>query len=356
MAYIGTPVQQALTKVTSQSFNGTGSQTVFTLNRAVNTGEELEVFVNNVQQEPGVGKSYTATGTTLTFDAAPSSGTGNVYVIYRGLAEVTRRLEHDPNAALAATTGTFSGNLLVGTTSYNSTLAGHGLGANGFVYHTRDNAVVTHLNRKTSDGDIVEFRKDGTTVGSIASRASVVSSIILDPRSGGGGLTGGGAALYPTDNAGAPSDGVLTLGDASARFYNLYLSGGAYLGGTGSANYLDDYEEGTWTPSAIVTYSSPTLTNISSSGYYVKVGRTVYCFFNCRFTTNGAGNIGMSGLPFSAIASAYNGGCCRENSSTGTMYILEGVGGTSVDTFRRYDNNGCYNGTNDMNGAFMYLT
>ena len=115
MAYIGTPVQQALTKVTSQSFNGTGSQTVFTLNRAVNTGEELEVFVNNVQQEPGVGKSYTATGTTLTFDAAPSSGTGNIYVIYRGLAEVTRRLEHDPNAALAATTGTFSGDLTVDT-------------------------------------------------------------------------------------------------------------------------------------------------------------------------------------------------------------------------------------------------
>ena len=115
MAYIGNPVQQALTKVTSQSFNGTGSQTVFTLNRAVNTGEELEVFVNNVQQEPGVGKSYTATGTTLTFDAAPSSGTGNIYVVYRGLAEVTRRLEHDPNAALAATTGTFSGDLTVDT-------------------------------------------------------------------------------------------------------------------------------------------------------------------------------------------------------------------------------------------------
>jgi hypothetical protein len=109
MAYIGNPVQQALTKVTSQSFNGTGSQTVFTLNRAVNTGEELEVFVENVQQEPGVGKSYTATGTTLTFDAAPQSGTGNIYVIYRGIAEVTRRLEHDPNQALAATTGTFSG-------------------------------------------------------------------------------------------------------------------------------------------------------------------------------------------------------------------------------------------------------
>lgn len=93
MAYIGAQPNKQLTKTTSQSFNGTGSATAFTLNRAVNTGEELEVFVGNVQQEPGSGKSYTATGTTLTFDEAPPSGTGNVYVIYRGQAEVTTRLE-----------------------------------------------------------------------------------------------------------------------------------------------------------------------------------------------------------------------------------------------------------------------
>ena len=93
MAYIGAQPNKQLTETTSQPFNGTGSATAFTLNRAVNTGEELEVFVDNVQQEPGSGKSYTATGTTLTFDEAPPSGTGNVYVIYRGQAEVTTRLE-----------------------------------------------------------------------------------------------------------------------------------------------------------------------------------------------------------------------------------------------------------------------
>ena len=108
MAYIGAQPNKTLTKTTSQSFNGTGSATVFTLNRAVNTEEELEVFVENVQQEPGSGKSYTASGTTLTFDEAPPSGTGNIYVIYRGLAEVTTRLEHDANQALSATTGTFT--------------------------------------------------------------------------------------------------------------------------------------------------------------------------------------------------------------------------------------------------------
>lgn len=115
MAYVGQKPSQTLASPTSQYFNGDGSTVAFTLNRAVNVAEDLEVFVNNIQQEPGVGKSYTATGTTLTFDAAPSSGTANVYVVYRGLAEVTTRLEHDANAALAATTGTFSGDLTVDT-------------------------------------------------------------------------------------------------------------------------------------------------------------------------------------------------------------------------------------------------
>ena len=159
MAYIGNPVQQSLTKVTSQSFNGTGSQTVFTLNRAVNTGEELEVFVENVQQEPGVGKSYTATGTTLTFDAAPQSGTGNIYVIYRGIAEVTRRLEHDPNAALAATTGTFSddggGSSVVHRFSNSGTTSG-------------DNAVVRINVGGTTAGSFIQFSdSDDSNVGQI---------------------------------------------------------------------------------------------------------------------------------------------------------------------------------------------
>ena len=110
MAYIGkAPNTAIVNQATSQSFSGNGSTTAFTLTRSVNVGEDLEVFVNNVQQEPGSGKSYTASGTTLTFDEAPPSGTNNVYVIYRGEATINPRLEHDANAALSATTGTFSG-------------------------------------------------------------------------------------------------------------------------------------------------------------------------------------------------------------------------------------------------------
>ena len=71
---------KAFSTATSQSFSGNGG-TTFTLNRAVNRNEDLEVFVENVQQKPAT--SYTASGTTLTFQAAPVSGTNNIYVIFR---------------------------------------------------------------------------------------------------------------------------------------------------------------------------------------------------------------------------------------------------------------------------------
>ena len=53
---------------------------------------------------------------------------------------------------------------------------------------------------------------------------------------------------------------------------------GVYLGGTGAANKLDDYEEGTWTPS-ISGYGQELLA-VNSTGSYTKVGNrsrlTVY--------------------------------------------------------------------------------
>ena len=99
MSYVGGAPAKSTATPTSQFFSGNGSNTSFTLNRAVNVPEDLEVFVNNVQQEPGSGKSYTANGTSLTFDAAPSSGTNNVYVVYRGSSERAVRFEATDTAA-----------------------------------------------------------------------------------------------------------------------------------------------------------------------------------------------------------------------------------------------------------------
>jgi hypothetical protein len=79
MAYIGSnPTTQSFIAGTD-SFNGTGSATNFTLSRLVNSVNDVQVVVNNVVQYP---PNYSVSGTTLTISPAPSSGTNNVYVRY----------------------------------------------------------------------------------------------------------------------------------------------------------------------------------------------------------------------------------------------------------------------------------
>jgi hypothetical protein len=79
MSYIGsTPTSQNFIAGTDY-FNGNGSTVAFTLSRSVNTVNDIEVVVNNVEQIPS---GYTVSGTTLTFSAAPSAGTSNIYVRY----------------------------------------------------------------------------------------------------------------------------------------------------------------------------------------------------------------------------------------------------------------------------------
>ena len=154
MAYLGPPPSQKLATPTSQYFSGNGSATAFTLNRPVNVAEDLNVFVNNVAQQPGSGKSYTATGTTLTFDAAPDAGTNNVYVVYRGLAEPTTRLEHPSGQPLAATTGTFSG-AVSGTTGTFSGNVGVGTASDTGENHLQftNNAVTAFVGVEGSSGN-----------------------------------------------------------------------------------------------------------------------------------------------------------------------------------------------------------
>ena len=65
-----------------------------------------------------------------------------------------------------------SGNLLVGKTSNSSAVAGAMLFNDGRVFGTKDGNYCAQFNRLTSDGEIIQFRKDGTTVGSIGSFAS----------------------------------------------------------------------------------------------------------------------------------------------------------------------------------------
>ena len=82
MPYIGKDVATAYQSTTAvQRFNGDGSDTTFTLTTAVSSVQDVLVSVDGVVQDTAT--FYTIPdGTTLTFTAAPSSGTGNIFVNY----------------------------------------------------------------------------------------------------------------------------------------------------------------------------------------------------------------------------------------------------------------------------------
>ena len=89
------------------------------------------------------------------------------------------------------------------------------------------------------------------------------------------------------------TDDVIIAGDLS------FTGGGVYLGGTGSANYLDDYEEGTWTPT-VVANTGAALTGISytsQKGDYTKVGNVVHVGITISFTANSGLSMGRISLP-----------------------------------------------------------
>jgi hypothetical protein len=135
-----------------------------------------------------------------------------------------------------------SGNLLVGTTDnspYNNTSGtGFAVAHDGYFSVTRE-GVVGYFNRNTSDGDIVHFRKNGTTVGSIGAKSNDLSI--------GTGDTGirfndGNDSIWPIDSTtGGSRDNAIDLGFSGVRFDDVYATNGTIQ--TSDRNEKQDIEE-----------------------------------------------------------------------------------------------------------------
>jgi len=97
--------------------------------------------------------------------------------------------------------------------------------------------------------------------------------------------TGSGAPSFP--------NGVSVTG---AALTDPEITGGIYLGGTGTANKLDDYETGTWTPAT----DSGTVGVRGAA--YVKVGSkvTVSCTLHNFSDISTVSTIQITGLPFTS--------------------------------------------------------
>ena len=141
MAYLGKEAVNRSTGTSKDSFSGDGSTTAFTMSRSVLLVTDIEVFVDNVQQEPT--NAYTVSATTLTFTEAHANGTNNVYVIHRSGNNDSMTIQSGISATLSD--ATISGTLTV--SSGTLTVSGSGSKVNFSNLPTSDPGVAGQLYR-----------------------------------------------------------------------------------------------------------------------------------------------------------------------------------------------------------------
>ena len=287
--YIGSKASVVSSGVENKKvITATAGQTAFT--GLTYSPNRVHVFQNGVRLVDGT--DYTATdGNSLTLTVGASADDQVVVVSYSGF--------QTSDTVSSSAGGTFSNAVTIDA----------------------DGSTVLTVDRATSDGTIIDLQKSGSSVGNIG----VNGRLTIDGASDGVGLYFGGSALLPRES-GSITDGTVGLGGSTQRFTDLYLSGGAYLGGTGSANKLDDYEEGTWTPVLASTQINPTVTYTSvRNGFYTKVGRliTLTGIIEMSAYTNNGGSARINGMPFT-VSTSTNYRACGSISIEGTTSDLTG--------------------------------
>ena len=204
MAYLGNTPASRFSSMQYQDLTGvTGSPTAkrdFTLSHSVGNENEIEVFVNNVRQEPSV--AYTVSGTLLSMTGDVET-TDDFYVVFQGLAQQTAT--HPSNSALQASTGTFSSTLSVAGAS---TLTGAATATGGLNVGTikdvtgtttalsiSSNGLVTHPTRP-----IFSVRGNGanTSLTAADTNFDYISTWTTTDVNVGGLLNAGGYAQAPT--------------------------------------------------------------------------------------------------------------------------------------------------------------
>ena len=100
MAYLGNAPARSFISFERQVFTIVNSQTAYTLDHSVTNENDIRLVINNIVQEPGSGKAYTASGTTLTLSAALTNGTDEMYCVFLGRAVATNK----PGAGSVGTT------------------------------------------------------------------------------------------------------------------------------------------------------------------------------------------------------------------------------------------------------------
>jgi hypothetical protein len=274
-------------------------------------GEYIDVFLNGVLLVAGTDYN-TSTANTISGLAALANGDVVEVVVYDIFTVA--------DTVSASQGGTFNGGVTM---------------SDGLTVDD-DGATALTVDRASSEGTVVDLQKDGTTFGTLGVDGS---DLVIDGPSGHTGLRMTTAGLLPRQNS-AIIDNTIQLGSAAYRYKDLYLGGNLYIGGTGSANALDDYEVGTFSPTfqqgiSVTSYSA-------QNGRYTKTGNLVTAQIDLDVNVGSANtsHVFIGGLPFTSFDGApygggfisYNGGWYNANFS-----FLVIANSTYLATYRQSD-------------------
>jgi hypothetical protein len=145
-------------------------------------------------------------------------------------------------------------------------------------------------------------------------------------------------------------NGALILSGGTATADGVGITFPATQSASTNANTLDDYEEGTFTPTIFGSSTAGTGTYNTQIGNYTKVGRAVFFQISLDWSAHtGTGNLRVGGLPFTTSAAVYSVTVGFVDSLTltgGNVLILQTASGTSNINVRQTPTGG--GGWNDV--------
>jgi hypothetical protein len=169
-----------------------------------------------------------------------------------------------------------------------------------------------------------------------------------------------------TGNSGAMTFHTYDGGGTIPERVRILSEGGiTFNGDTATANALNDYEEGSWTPLAKGTSTNPSVAP-TLIGRYTKIGNQVniYLKFDAVSFAGAAGGVYFDGLPFSASGATVHGigsimqyNVCTFNDSPclyvsgSSVYIYHNVSGGTWDNSQHTGSSAVY-----MNACVTYTT
>jgi hypothetical protein len=335
-------------------------------NTVLGSATRLHVKVDDSNTDFSLGTPYhlliendnTTTNTGAMLGLRADTADGGIALHYGGSANVgymTFHVDAGGGANSERMRIDSSGDVLVGKTTVSLGEVGVEVKPNGEVRCTTNGAQTLQLNRLTSDGTIVDFRKDSTSIGSIGTEGG---DMAIGNDDAGIQFVNGNEHFRPFNmTSNTSTDNLMDIGSSSKRFKDLYLSGSVYLGGTTSANALDDYEEGTHdTTITCGTSGTITLGGSNEKLQYTKIGRLVTVSGRVAISgvSSPTGNFTMS-LPFTIAdlddeSGRSTGGIKIFNTSTNVdnFFFTAHEGNAFITVFK----GGSTNGTSDSADTF----